>query len=250
MFYSYYKWNPNKVDESLIKNKWSAISTVLIIFSILSIPGALIGIAILSGINNLFTENMWIFFLFTPIPIASIVIGSYLKSKGIYKYQKNIVVGIIMTALLCIYGSFSFIFPDIYSHSDEPILQIEKNIGIDIPSHSRINTQDWTKGTQSVSRGYIFYTSDVYFESDAADKFEEQIKNDGKWISDVPTEIVGITSPFADLQSYDYIIIYNTVTQDINKLPKENGTYRFVNVLYDCVSNKMKIVEYEIEYVK
>ena len=55
------------------------------------------------------TENMWVFFLFLPVPIASIVFGFYLKKKG-YKYKKNVVVGIIMAALLCIYGSFNFIF--------------------------------------------------------------------------------------------------------------------------------------------
>ena len=52
--------------------------------------------------------------------------------------------------LLCIYGSFTFIFSDIYSHGDEPIVNTEQMLNIDIPTHSRINTQDWTKGTQSV----------------------------------------------------------------------------------------------------
>ena len=48
-------------------------------------------------------------YLFTPIPLSSIALGFVLKSKG-YKYTKNIVAGVIMTAILCIYGSFAFTF--------------------------------------------------------------------------------------------------------------------------------------------
>ena len=105
-----------------------------------------------------------------------------------------------MAALLCIYGSFTFIFSDIYSHSDEPIVNAEQMLNIDIPTHSRINTQDWTKGTQSVPRGYIYSTSDIYFDDTAAGQFEENISNDAKWISDIPNDMVGITSYFCDIQ--------------------------------------------------
>ena len=37
------------------------------------------------------------------------IYGFVLKAKGC-KYKKNVIIGIIMTILLCIYGSFSFIF--------------------------------------------------------------------------------------------------------------------------------------------
>ncbi|MBQ2875799.1 MAG: hypothetical protein IJE25_02175, partial [Clostridia bacterium] len=195
------------------------------------------------------TENMWIFFLFLPVPIASIVFGFYLKKKG-YKYKKNVIVGIIMAALLCIYGSFTFIFSDIYSHSDEPIVNTEQMLNIDIPTHSRINTQDWTKGTQSVPRGYIYSTSDIYFDDTAVGQFEKNISNDAKWISDIPNDMVGITSYFCDIQTSDYYIIYNKDTGEFNKLPSSSGTYVFINVLYNAENNTMKLVEYQIEYTK
>ena len=195
------------------------------------------------------TENMWVFFLFLPVPFASIVFGFYLKKKG-YKYKKNVIVGIIMAALLCIYGSFTFIFSNIYSHSDEPIVNAEQMLNIDIPEHSRINTQDWTKGTQSVPRGYIYSTSDIYFDDTAVGQFEKNISNDAKWISDIPNDMVGITSYFCDIQTGDYYIIYNKGTGEFNKLPSSSGTYVFINVLYNAESNTMKLVEYQIEYTK
>lgn len=240
---------PNKVEEKKPKDKLKIISIILFVLSICTILGALIGVAILSGINQAMTENMWVFFLFLPVPIASVVFGFNLKKKG-YKYKKNVIVGVIMAVLLCIYGSFTFIFSDIYSHGDEPIFNAEQMLNIDIPEHSRINTQDWTKGTQSVPRGYIYSTSDIYFDDAAVEQFEKNISNDAKWISDIPNDMVGITSYFCDIQTGDYYIIYNRDTGEFNKLPSSSGTYVFINVLYNAESNTMKLVEYKIEYTK
>ena len=192
---------------------------------------------------------MWLFFLLTPIPISSIVFGFVLKSKN-YKYKKNVIVGIIMAALLCIYGSFSFIFANVYDHSDEQIVRAEQTTGIDIPEHKQISTQDWTKGTQSVSRGYIYYTSDIYFDDFAVEEFEKQLASDNKWLSTVSSDMVGITSPMNDFGMYDYILIYNVDTSECNTLPSKSGNFRFINILYRLEDNQMKIVEYDIDYVK
>ena len=108
-FYSYMYKNPSKIIEPPVSNKWRTISIILFVASLLSIMGALALVGAVSNANGLFVENMWLFFLLTPIPITSIVFGFVLKSKG-YKYKKNIIVGFIMTFLLCIYGSFTFMF--------------------------------------------------------------------------------------------------------------------------------------------
>ena len=108
-FYSYMYKNPSKIIEPPVPNKWRTISIILFVASLLSIMGALALVGAVSNANGLFVENMWLFFLLTPIPIASIIFGFVLKSKG-YKYKKNIIVGFIMTFFLCIYGSFTFMF--------------------------------------------------------------------------------------------------------------------------------------------
>ena len=228
-----------------------AISIILFIATICSIWFALICVAMLSARNPgaIGNENMWVFFLFLPIPIASIVFGFYLKKKGV-KYKKNVIVGFIMAAFLCIYGSFTFIFHDTYSHSDKPILNAEQILNIDIPTHKTINTEDWTRGTQSVPRGYIYSTSDIYFDDASTESFEKNLSDDTKWMSYIPNDMVGITSYFCDVQTYDYYIIYNKSTKEFNKLPKKSGTYVFINVLYNAENNTMKLVEYKIEYNK
>ena len=108
-FYSYMYKNPSKIVEPPVSNKWRTISIILFVASLLSIMGALALVGTVSNANGLFVENMWLFFLLTPIPITSIIFGFILKSKG-YKYKKNIIVGFIMTFFLCIYGLFTFMF--------------------------------------------------------------------------------------------------------------------------------------------
>lgn len=238
---------PDRVKKNRPGDKLKTISILLFVLSICTIWGALIGVAILSNANQAMTENMWVFFLFLPVPIASVVFGFYLKKKG-YKYLKNIIVGVIMAVLLCIYGSFTFLFADVYSHSDEPISRIEQMLEIDVPAHLHINTQDWTKGTQSIPRGYIYSTSDIYFDDTAVEEFERNLLSDTKWISAIPNDMVGVSSYFCDIQPADYYIIYNISTNEFNKLPGESGTYEFINVLYYVESNTMKLVEYQVNY--
>ena len=79
-FYSYMYKNPSKIIEPLVSNKWRTISIILFVASLLSIMGALALVGAVSNANGLFVENMWLFFLLTPIPITSIIFGFVLKS--------------------------------------------------------------------------------------------------------------------------------------------------------------------------
>lgn len=241
--------NPQKIKENPASSKWRVWSIVLFIASILSVLGGLFLEAFMSMMNDLFTENMWVFYLMTPIPIASVILGFKLKSKG-YKYKKNIAVGIIMTIILCIYGSFTFIFSTIYDDSDTMIIKTEQTVGIDIPQHKQIRTLDLTEGTQTSARGYIYTTSYINFEDNAVQKFKRELDSDERWLSSVPNELIGVISPSYVQSEFDYVLIYNTDTCEFNTLPDNSGTYQFFNVFYDTENNKMKIDVYDIDYVK
>ena len=97
-------------------------------------------------------------------------------------------------------------------------------------------------------RGYIYSTSDIYFDDAAVKEFENNLSSDTKWISNIPNDMIGITSYFCDLYTSDYYIIYNKDTREFNKLPSKSGTYVFINVLYYVENNTMKLIEYQIEY--
>lgn len=240
---------PEKVAAPKAKDPLKAVAILLYVLSGLTLWGALFVVAMLTEINHAMTENMWAFFLFLPIPLASIVFGFYLKKRK-RKYKTNVIVGFIMAAVLTIYGCFSFGFSGLYSHSDEPIRKAEQLLDMDIPTHTRITTQDWTKGTQSIPRGYVYYTSDVYFDAAAVEDFEKSLASDSRWLTAIPNDLVGITSYLCDLQPGDYTVIYNMDSQEFGTLPKESGTYRFLNLLYDAEENVMRLVEYEIDYTK
>ena len=108
-FYSYLYHNPAKIMQQQMPNRWKITSTVLFVLSFCSIWFALLSATYVSGGYGLYPENMWTFFSVTPIPVSSIVFGFLAKKKG-YECKKNIVGGMIMTVLLCIFGSFVFIF--------------------------------------------------------------------------------------------------------------------------------------------
>ncbi len=105
-FYAFMHKNPLKTKNVAPMDRWRIASIVLFIASFLSIYGALV---LVNSVPGDMLQNMWMFFLLTPVPISSIVLGFILKAKG-YKYKKNIIAGFIMTFFLCVYGCFTFIF--------------------------------------------------------------------------------------------------------------------------------------------
>lgn len=248
LYTEYWKRQANEVPQKA-SGLWGALSLIFCIGSYFSIYGALLVESKLSQVNHLFTENMWVFFLFVPIPIVSIIIGVFLKRKG-FKYKKNIIAGITMTILLCIYGSMAFISGDFYDHSEDYILRVEDYLNIDIPKANQINTKDWTDSTSSSSREESLYESDIYFDENQISEFENEMKEDENWLSAVPNELIGILSLWCTHQSYDYTLIYNVDTGEYNTLPAESGTYHFICIGYWNEENKMNIVEYNIEFIK
>ncbi len=94
-----------------------------------------------------------------------------------------------MTVVLFLFGSFSFVFDDFYDYSDAHIIAVEEYTGIDIPEHSGVITEDWTTGTQTVERGYVYYSTRINFDNDIAKEFESQLLEDERWLSPIPNEL-------------------------------------------------------------
>ena len=232
-----------------MRRKWHPIGVLLLVASILSLYGGLVCAILVSGGRGDPTRNMWILYLFMPVPIASIVMSVFFRKRE-FQYRANLIVGIIIAALLFIYGSFSILFAGTYTHTDEPIVRAEQLLDIDIPVHEQIDTLENGAGSASASGHYTFSTSDIYFSEDAVAEFEEQIRNDSRWLSEIPSELIGIMSSYADVPVYDYVILYNVDTGEFNSLPEESGTYRMLNVLYNSESRTMKIVDYEVAFVR
>lgn len=247
-FYSHMVKNAEKTTARQIPPRLRTASIILFVASLLSVMVGMSLFSLVSEINGLFVENTWVLLLMTPITIASAILGFVLKSKG-YKYKKNVIAGVIMTVVLCIYGSFAFVFGAFYDHSDTPIIETEQIIGIDIPEYTGINTQDMA-GVRSAQGEKTYLRSEISFNNSQIEKFEKEIQNDERWLSLIPNDLIGVMSYYQRFTAYDYALIYNTDMAEFNTLPEKEGTYHYINVLYSSEFNKMYILEYDIEYVK
>jgi len=240
---------PVKKAEKKASAKLKATSILLLVFAASSLWLAMPVAMVVSNADESLYKNFWVLFLFAILPISSAVFGFVLKAKGYNKglYLKNIIVGLIMTVLLCLFGSLSYIVPDSYGNSDTPIIKVEQATGIDIPEHRGIKTQDFSEGEEP----FACYNSEIYFDESEVKEFEKQMATDGKWLPYVPNKLIGIASSYAAYENfYDYALIYNTYTSEFNKLPEKNGKYHYINVFYNMEDNYMYVVEYDMFYQK
>lgn len=165
-------------------------------------------------------QNMWVFYLFIPIPIASIVFGFRLKKRG-YRYKKNVIIGFIMAILLLIYGSFSFIFANEYSHDEALAKETEELLSIDLPEYYRIDTKDFSGYTQSSSYGHIYTVSNIYFDEAAVREFEESLEDDAKWLACPPTPKMICFSVFSALSMSPkeiFIILFTSPPREMLRI--------------------------------
>ncbi len=236
---------------------WYTIKTamlLLFILTLLSIYFAMFLVLAKTNENKAAVENMWLFFVPLPIPLASLILGRIYKKKG-FKTTKNIVAGIIFTILFVLYGSFTFILSDMYSHDYGYVSRIEVQIKFDLPDKGNITTEDWTGGTQSGTQAEIaryFYSSDIEFtDKDEISKFNATISQSELWLTSVKTSLMGMvpfmfsSSPYS--AEYDYFMIYNTDLNTYNTLPDSSGTYKFIFIAYDSLQGTMQIGEYSLE---
>ncbi len=236
------------VEKNPPKNPLKGISIALFVASIVAIFGAMTGVSLLTGRElQSMTGNMWVFFLFTPIPIASVIFGFWQKKRGV-KYKKNVVVGFIMTALLCIYGSFCFIGADTYTYGNDPILRVEQVMGVDLPEPSGVYTENRISEGTLLSKGKIHSISYIYFDKEVALEYEAQLRADEGWMSSVPNDLAGIIAYRFFVSEFGYCLVYNMNTEEWNTQPEKSGTYSFLALLYNEKLDMMILVEYELEY--
>lgn len=246
--------NENHTSGSVIKRK--VIRVALLLLFILSFLSIYMGLALVSATTNYAhptTENMWLYFVPLPIPLASLILGIIYKKKG-FKATKNIVVGIIFSVSLIIYGSFTFIFSDFYSHDFSYVNQVETLIDFDLPDNGNITTEDWTDGTQtgtSANTVYYQYFSDITFtdEGEIA-KLNKEIMNSELWLTSVRTSLMGLVpSIYSDLpvsSEYDHFMLYNISLKTYNVIPERAGSYQYLFIAYNCRESTMKIIEYTL----
>ena len=159
---------PETSENAPAKEKRQTSRWVFMLFSILffvaSLCSLFFAIFTISIVANLypkftFVEYTWIFFLFLPIPITSIVIGFLFRARG-FRCKKNLIAGFIVAAFLTLYGSVFFLYSGDYAHDTTPLLRVEALLETDLPEPYSVTTWGQTEATEKSPRDY---TSKITF---------------------------------------------------------------------------------------
>lgn len=186
---------------------------VFLILSFLSIMFALITVSISVEISPLpdfpfiMTEHMWKFFLFLPIPIASLVLGIIFR---IYKYKcnMNIIFGCIISFLLFIFGNFTFIFSSEISHEASVLNEISNLIDFEFPKSEYISSMnEYIENSDSLIM--------VKFNDEEENKLLENINNNQYWkdYNLLPNDSI-INIVLFDNYDYDYFFAYDIMNSN------------------------------------
>lgn len=174
---------------------------------------------------------MWVYALFLPIPITSIVLGIVLKRKG-EKGKKNIVIGIIGSFILFIFSLFPLIFHDISDTDYGLVNEIEQVINVNLPDSGNITTQYGLDDVNGEPFPYK-YMSTIQFTDEEVSDFEKDLPLNSCWQRDMPTVYISLLPTLLTEFTDDYYLLYNIDTGEYNTYPTENRNYSFICIVYN-----------------
>ncbi|MCH5180338.1 MAG: helix-turn-helix transcriptional regulator [Erysipelotrichales bacterium] len=226
----------DKTSNNSTKNN-PMIKILLLVFFILSIASiflALISVALSLQTSKIpefmfsMTEYMWIFYVFIPIPVSSIILGfMFLRRK--YKCKKNIVAGIIMTFLLFVYGSFSTL--EEIDHDFNYIIEVSAITKINFPK---------TGYFSRTKRNEIF--SMVKFDNKK--EIVTLIQSNTQWQTDqsfIPTNTIPVfyTTITSD---YNYFLFYDVNCSKYNTFNESHSSHEYYYFAYNEGNNILVIL--------
>ena len=221
--------------------KLKTVSILLFVLSFVSLIFALISVGLISGLgrysfaNKTFVLNMWVFFVFAAIPFGSFIFGIIFNNR--FKCKKNIIAGIIMTAILVLYGSFCIIWRPFFSFDEKYLKQVSIETNLNFPSEFLIVTDKIT----GLNETYVKFT-----DNNDVIEFENYIMSSNIWdqTSNFPTDVD--LSVLLTIKSYDYFYIHiidehstsNFYDKNIDQILLAYSTENDVLVIYEIQLEK------------
>ncbi len=181
----------------------------------------------------------WLAFVFMLIPLGCLAFGIGLKIK------KNLVIGIVFSALLLIYGGLLSVSLTQYSTDAEYLDSLKTEVGIAFPENMTVITQDWTGGKQTSSDEYLLrYDSVARFASlSDAEAFLEGMDTEA-WLTDKASIAEGIPTITA-IQTNDceYFLLYCSETNTFNET-LSGSQYNYIYIALDTEEDVLFITEF------
>lgn len=159
----------------------------------------------------LFYKTWWMFLIFIPFCILSLVFG--LKDKN----RLIVTVSAVLAIVLVVFSFDFFKTLSRFSTSVEALNEIEQRTSIDFPDNTSIVLQDRSvdksnfgdKDIEYINEGSILFASDV--------NFSEIIKNDSDWTSSVDLSIKDYI-PERFLSRVDWFDKFNYIVNAENEM--------------------------------
>ncbi len=228
------------------KTKKTFLSVLTIILSIASVFAVMIIDGIRSDyFDQLTSENLWISFLFLPVPILSVLYGIYQQKKG-YRNIRNIVVGVCVSLIFIVMGTSSFLSSSEYYSDFSHLLNWEERLDIDFPDRGEILTAYPDYLLDSGVEGCNEKTT-VRLEKKDRVAFSDKVAGDERWLTEYPENLLPCFLNGDYDYNFDYHMFVNLNTGEINTLPEKSGLYRFAYVKYMDADGILEIEDYFIE---
>lgn len=220
---------------------------ILVIFSIWGAVG-IFNFVTKDEISALYVNNMWIYFLFLPLPVLSIVLGFRYRKFGL-NTTKNIVGGFIVGFLFLAFGSFSFVIPT--GEIDYKNIQSYRDILSVSPPSNGVLIQERYKKYFDSDKINVVVTKAFYREKDNVTEFLNEIQKSGYWIyADKINQEFRRMLPLPMKTQCDncYYLVYNADSKEYNKFPENFGKYHIYAVLYNLEEKLLEINDFDYIY--
>ena len=180
-----------------------------------------------------------------PIPVLSIILGIIYRIKGL-KCTKNIIAGIIVTGIILLEGSVSFLTNDEIDYKN--ITTYRDAIGITLPSQGKYYKINWDESyLLNHKSNYIIFTNPKEEKA-----FFEELQNSKNWLTkkEISTNIENLLTP-ATCESVNQECYYSIYIKELNThntLPVQNGVYHIYAMTYSRDKSYLDIEEYIYNY--
>ena len=238
------KSNLPKNKRTAVKGLWRWISFGLVYLCLLS---PFLGVIAATGVgflaegeDFLLLDYYWVHYLMMILPLASVAVGIYLRSKK-KKATKNIVVGLLCGLLLFSIANTEF---DL-DYTDEEYAQVTFSMaeyaGVILPKTDFMTTTFYEEAILEDDSYEITAVCIAVISADERGAFEAGLTEEANWLPDLPEEVKAIL-PFEG--GYDYILLYNWHTEEYNCLPTEEWRCSFDCFLYDSETGIVTLWEF------
>ena len=223
------KNNPKTKSSKFILVSLSILSILSIFFSLILLGYKLSTIAIPEFVESV-SEFGWVFLVFLPIPIISIIVGFINKDKGRKNY--NSIIGLVVVLILALISAFVSIDKNNISHSLEIIEVVENDAKIDLPSEAEVSILHYEECLE-----YAL----IRFTGDDVEKFNISLSGSKEFVTVFP---YNIDSYYMDLYAdCDYYCVYDMDCKTYNeRISKEHKEHKRIYLGYDIDTNLLVVV--------